>query len=206
MSGSRPPILILLIVLLVTGCAKGTKLESTQYEKRPTPKPFSKIVVVGITPNQGIRVRWEDLMARTLRDGGNTAWASFRQMGYDTPLSRDTVAEVVRATGADAVLVSRLIRQDVNPEEVEARSSAKVQRKSEYLFDFFRYDYKEVEEPAYTLLSSTVEISSDVYETTEGRLIYSLDSVTYDKATEWDVLDTTTTAIAKRLRKNGMMR
>ena len=112
MSGCRLPTLILFIALLVTGCAKGVKLESTAYEKRPSPKPFSKIMVVGITPNQGIRVRWEDLMARTLRDAGNTAWSSFRDVNspvIDPVIFSVDLPRPARSRPSQPVFVSSLM-------------------------------------------------------------------------------------------------
>lgn len=210
---SRPHILkraapgaLLLCALLLSACGKGTKVSPVRHEARPAEAPYSKVLIVGITPNEGLRWRWERLMAQTLEDRGLTAWASVKEMGYETPLNRDNVVVAVRKTGADAVLVSRLIRQDVAERGVDARKEAKKRRRDEYIFDFFRYDYDEIEVPSYTLLTSTVEINTDLYETTEGRLIYSINTVTFQKQTEWEVLDEVTIAIAKRLRKDKMAR
>lgn len=206
MSNRIAPYTVLLSVLLLAACTKGTKITKVSHEKRPADAPYSKVLIVGVTPNEGLRWRWERLMASTLEDRGITAWASVKEMGYDTPLNRDNVVVAVRKTGADAVLVSRLIRQDVAARGVDARKEAKLRRRDEYIFDFFRYDYEEVEVPSYTLLTSTVEINTDLYEATEGRLIYSLNSITYQKQTEWEVLDEVTIAITKRLGKDKMAR
>ena len=145
-------------------------------------------------------------MAATLEDYGITAMASVKEMGYDTPLNRDNVVTAVRKTNADAVLVSRLLRQDVAPRGVDARKESRKKRRDEYAVDFFRYDYEEIEIPSYTLLTSTVEIATDLYETTEGRIVYSLNTITYQKQTEWEVLDEVTIAISKRLRKDRMIK
>jgi hypothetical protein len=195
---------LLLVTSLLAGCAKGTKITPVRHESRPAQAPYAKILVVGVTPNEGLRWRWERTMTATLQDEGLTAWSSVKIMGYETPLNRDNVVLAVRETGADAVLVSRLIRQDVAPKGVDARAEAKKRRRDQYVFDIFRYDYEEIEEPSYTLLTSTVEIGTDLYETTEGRLIYSLNTITYQKQTEWEVLDEVTIAITKRLRKDRM--
>ena len=203
----RTAILILLLPMLLLGaCTKGTKVSPVRHEKRPAEAPYKKVLVVGVTPNEGLRWRWERTMASTLQDNGLTAWSSVKQMGYDTPLNRDNVVTAVRKTEADAVLVSRLIRQDVAPRGVDARKEAKKRRRDEVAVDFFRYDYEEIEIPSYTLLTSTVEIATDLYETTEGRIVYSLNTITYQKQTEWEVLDEVTVAIAKRLRKDGMVK
>lgn len=200
------PFAVLLAALLLAACTKGTKIKPVRHESRPAEAPYSKVLVVGVTPNEGLRWRWERLMAQTLEDRGLTAWSSVKEMGYDTPLNRDNVVVAVRKTGADAVLVSRLIRQDVAAKGVDARKEAKARRREEYIFDFFRYDYEEIDVPSYTLLTSTVEINTDLYETTEGRLVYSINTITYQKQTEWEVLDEVTIAIAKRLRRDKMAR
>ena len=205
MPQQRLVILVLLCAAILAGCSKSTKVSSVRHEAKPAAAPFSKIVVVGVTPNQNLRVSWERVMAETLDDAGNTVWTSFRELDYEIP-TRENITEVVRATGADAVLVSRLIRQEVSAEDVDERTGAKKRRKNQYVFDIFRYDYEEFTEPSYTLVASDVELATDLYETTEGRLIYSIDSTTFQKQTAWDVLDEATIAIAKKLRSDRMTR
>lgn len=197
---------LLLATFVLAACTKGTKVSPVRHEKRPAEAPYKRVLVVGVTPNEGLRWRWERTMAQTLQDNGLAAWASVKEMGYDTPLNRDNVVLAVRKTEADAVLVSRLLRQDVAPRGVDARKEAKKKRRDQYAVDFFRYDYEEIEIPSYTLLTSTVEIATDLYETTEGRIVYSLNTITYQKQTEWEVLDEVTVAIAKRLRKDRMVK
>lgn len=208
----RSLLTVLLTALVLSGCAKGTKVERIRHEARAVGAPYSKILIVGVTPNEGLRWRWERLMASTLGDEGITAWASVREMGYDTPLNRDSVTAAVRKTGAEAVLISRLIHQKVKPEEVEERTDTKVLRSDElvsdsgFIIDFFSYNYTDIKEPSYTLLTSTVKIASDLYDAQIGKLVYSLRTTTYQKQTEWEVLDEVTIAIAKRLRKDRMTR
>jgi hypothetical protein len=208
----RALLTFLLTALVLTGCAKGTKVDRIRHEARAVGAPYSKVLIVGVTPNEGLRWRWERLMASTLSDEGIIAWASVREMGYDTPLNRDSVAAAVRKTGAEAVLISRLIHQKVKPEEVEERTDTKVLRSDEFasdggfIIDFFSYNYQEVQEPSYTLLTSTVKIATDLYDAEIGKLVYSLRTTTYKKQTEWEVLDEVTIAIAKRLRRDRMTR
>ena len=75
--------------------------------------------------------------------------------------------------------------------------------------DFFRYDYEDVEQPGYLQAKVTVVLSTNLYETASGKLVYSIESATTDKNTEYNsvvykVIENTSLEIARRLRRDGL--
>ena len=166
-----------------------------------------KVLVVGVSESAGQRRRFENAMAAALEAAGNTtAWPSHRNMPTDAPLTRDSVAKVVESTGADAVIVTRLIDHEVVGEEVKARTGVKTNPKGQKVYNFFRYDYDEYEEAGYLVVKSTVTLSTDLYETGQGGLIYSVDTTTYEKESGYEIIDEATRAIARRLHNDRLVR
>ena len=195
-----------LLAVTLAACSRPTSLQPTWHAAKGSVGPYAQVLVVGVTSNQNRRRQFEDLLAARLRENGNTAWASSREMAIDEALNRDTVAGAVRKTGASTVVVTRLVNQEVSVDEVGARTGVKTQRKTETAVDFFRYDYNEYEEPGYLVVKTTVTLTTDVYDAADGRLLYSLDSVTFDKETDNEILSELTTAIARQLRRDGLVK
>lgn len=145
-------------------------------------------------------------MAARLGTSKVRAWTSLREMGAETVLSRETVGPAVRKLDADAVLVTRLVNQEISTETVDGRTGHKTRRKTDKAIDIFRYDYDEYEEPAYIVVKNTVSLTTDLYETSDGKLLYSVDTTTYEKESGLDVIDEVAAAISKQLRKDNLIR
>jgi hypothetical protein len=145
-------------------------------------------------------------MVQALQESGNLAEASIRAMPNGQPLNRDSVTQAMRATEAQAVVVTRLVSREVTAQEVAGRSGVKTRRKDEYAYDFFRYDYKEYEEPGYLVAKNTVTLSTDLYNSGDGALVYSIETTIYEKETEFEIFDEASTAIVRRLRRDGLIR
>jgi hypothetical protein len=51
-----------------------------------------------------------------------------------------------------------------------------------------------------------VTLSTDIYETGQGDLIYSVETTTYEKESEFEIVDEATRAIGGRLKTDGLVR
>jgi len=162
--------------------------------------------VVGVSDSLDRRRLFEDRLADALRMAGATAWASSREMPLYEPLNADTLGPVVRRLDAEAVLVTRLVRREVNATEVEARTGVKTRRRSDYAYDFFRYDYEEYQEPAYLEVTNTAGVATDLYDAESAALIYSVETTSYDRENVYQILDDLAPAIVRRLARDDMLR
>lgn len=201
----RLVLILLATALALQACSRATSVESTLHTAVPA-QPYSRILVLAVSKDLTRRQRFESVTAAALRESGNTAWPSTNYMDSIQELNRETVGAAARKANADAVLVMRIISQDISTEEVESRTGVKTERRSDHVYDFFRYDYNEYQEPGYTLVKNTVTMNSDLYEAAEGELIISVKSVTYEKESEFEIFDEASVAIAKRLQREGMIR
>ena len=145
-------------------------------------------------------------MVQALQATGNVAVSSILSMPASEMLTNDTIAEAVKSAEADAILITRLVSAEITTEEIESRTGVKTTRKNEYVYDFFRYDYNEYEEPEYLIAKKSVVLSTDFYETNEGQLLFSIDTTTYQKETTFEIISESTDAIARRLKREGLVR
>jgi len=193
------------LLLLLTACSRPTDVDS-KWHLQHSDRPYSKILVVGVSEDAGQRRRFENAMTAALASNGITALASNREISANKPLNRDNVAEVVKATGTDAVLVTRLVSHEISSREVDARTGVKVNPEGQNVYDFFLNDYDEYEESAYLVVQSTVKLSTDFYEARDGELIYTLETTTYEKESGAEIIAEVTRAITRRLKDDGLVR
>jgi hypothetical protein len=210
------------LLLSLAACSRPTQVSSTWHEHRASGRPYTKILVVGVSESSGQRRRFENAMKAVLERSGNTAWTSHRNMPTDAPLERDSVAKIVESTGADSVIVTRLVNHEVTGEEVELKTGARAKSGQKKTTDFFQYDYNvqtdynvgqqdfrdkdTYERAGYLVVKSTVTLSTDIYETGQGNLIYSVETTTYEKESEFEIIDEATRAIGGRLKTDGLVR
>ncbi len=193
-------------IIVMSACTQPTTVSSTWHELKQNPaRPYDKILVVGVSDDSNQRRRFENMMLDQLKTSGTRAWASHQSMQPGSTVNRDNITAVITRTGATAVIVTRLVNQQVSADEINARTGHKTRRKNDSPVDFFRYDYDEYEEPAYLVVKSTVTLSTDLYDTKNDQLLYSIETTTFDKESGAQIIDAATSAIVRRLRRDGFV-
>ena len=100
--------LALLILMSLAGCASVSLVKS--WKEQPEPgKRYGNLLVVGISQNRQMRQVVEEVLAAELRKKGLSATASYTLTGVEEQLSRESVVTAVQASGADAVITTRLV-------------------------------------------------------------------------------------------------
>lgn len=206
---------VLLAVALAAACTRPTRVEGEWAPGAARDQSFHRYLVIGVSPAYTVRCRFERMMRASLQELGAEAVASCEHMTSKDHLSRDAVVELVGKIGVDAVLATRLVDARAGLEQGgtdEARGEAYVKPVG-YGYDYWYGPYGVpvtyvefvAEQPALTL-SRSVVISSNLYETRGAALVYSLDTVTYDKDSQGAVIDSLSAAIAGRLQRDGLVR
>lgn len=98
--------------LLLGGCAT-TSIATKWIDPGFAGPPLRRLLVLGISRQTTTRRVFEDTVTAVLAEQGIAAVASYTAMNLETPIERDTVAQAVRATGADGVVVARLVGREV---------------------------------------------------------------------------------------------
>ncbi len=208
------PALILILSLLSAACTRPTKVDSAWAQNVPRDQQFRSVLVVGVTPNYTTRCRFERLMQKALNTPGTKVTTSCSLMSSKDPLNRDAIIALVGSIDADAVLSTRLVdgKGDLAEGSTDEARGETYYKPIGYGYDPYYgafgvpvvYGDFVAEQPALTL-RRTVVVSSNFYRAKDAALVYTLDTVTYNKESQFDVIDEITTAIAGRLRHDGLV-
>jgi len=193
---------IVVSLLTLSGCGGSAKVTSEWSEARARSGPYGSVLVVGVTESGRQRRRFEDSLTEKLGKKGITAWASNRIMPVDAEINRENVMAAVGKTSATAVVVTQLVDEEISTKEVPGRTEMTTGTSR----GFFSYDYDEYEEAGYLKVRSSVTLLTEVYETHNGALIYKVRTTSTNKRSDFEILDEQTSAIAKRLKKDRVVR
>jgi len=116
----RPHYLAVLVLsLAAAGCATTQVVHEWRNPELASSARFKKVMVVDISTQPGIRRSFEDEFVQRLKAAGVDAVASYRFIAEDGPVPEPRRQEAAAQAGADATLVTRLVRVEqtypVNP-------------------------------------------------------------------------------------------
>jgi hypothetical protein len=110
---SRPGIfrwcILTFVLSLLAGCAS-TKIVNQWTEPDYIPRPFKKMVVLGVTKEATLRRSFEDEFVAQLRSNGTDAVPSYQSMPEEGQAAEARLLKIVKQTGADAAIMTRLVR------------------------------------------------------------------------------------------------
>lgn len=205
-------IMLALPALTLVGCGASTAVSSAWEGPRTTVLPRRHLLVVGVSPNSRIRRSFEVELARLLGSTATQATPAVKVGAPAAPLDAASVGAMVRGTGADTVLVTRLVSRRVGLEESRGRVGVKTQvpaniNDSPTLVDLFRLEYNEYEEPGEITAKSTAVVETSVYDARDGgRLFYRVTTTSEFDEERDDVIAEVAGAIARQLRRDGLVR
>lgn len=171
-----------LSLLAASGCGTGTRATGEWNEPRPVGLPYHHVLIVGATPNSRVRRSFEEQMAEDIAKGETDASPSIligSAMGTEA-INRDTVAAMTESTGADAVLVTRLISRTTKPGKTQEKVDIKAQpmlsiTKEPGLTTVFASNYTMTLEPGEDIIKSNARIESVMYDVDDnGRPVYKV--------------------------------
>jgi hypothetical protein len=101
---------LLIAVLLLSGCA-ATKFKETWKDPQVTHK-VKRVYLVGVTRNDKMRQLFETEFVRQLAAFGVTGIPSYPDLPISGTIDREALRDRLRAQGADAVLVGRIVGKE----------------------------------------------------------------------------------------------
>jgi hypothetical protein len=202
----------LTLALWLCGCA-GVSVRGAWQNGASHDLTFSKVLVVGVSPDYNLRCDFEYAFASQLASPATTVFSSCDSMGPKEQLTRENIERVIAKVQADGVLVTRLVSASAGEQQ---GGTWDTQGSSQYKATDFGYGaygmpvtYVEFQTaPPLTNLTSSVHVVTKLYETRNATVIYILDTQT--KSQEIDstqaTLMTITAPTAERLRRVGLIR
>jgi hypothetical protein len=189
--------LITLLFLIPVSCAT-TELTAV-WEAPGFNDSIRKIVVVGAFQNQAIRNIFEDEFVKMLSDSGLDVTASYTIIPVEKVDKMDYVMSQIRESGADTVLVTRLI--DIKTEQIYMRESVY------YMPEYYRYwgHYQHyMYSPGYIVNIEYAYAETNIYNVNDGKMIWSAHSKTQISATDEKLIISFVRTIVDRLLESGL--
>lgn len=102
-------LIVVALVLAASGCASTRLVHQWSNPDVPAPR-FTKIMVIAISKQPGIRRSFEDVFVAKLKGAGVDAVVGYRFIPEDGPVEEPRLREAVAQAGVDATLMTRLVR------------------------------------------------------------------------------------------------
>ncbi len=209
--------LVGLAVASLAGCTTPpVTTESAWGEGVPRNQTYSRLLVLGISPESNQRCAFERYLVETLRSAAVVAKTSCSVMDPKEPLTRESVERAVGAVGADAVLATHLVESSQQLTEggsMDTRGGARYKA----IGTGFSTGYWGVygvpvvygefqTSPSVFAVQGTARISTQLYQTRDAGLVYSIETKAANFESRDQVLFDVTLAITERLRRDGLIR
>ncbi|HET8691985.1 MAG TPA: hypothetical protein VFM30_07640 [Steroidobacteraceae bacterium] len=174
---------------------------------------FRKLLVVGVTPDRNQRCNFEWVLATKMRSETVEAITSCSLMKDDVQLSRESIEPVIKSSGVDGVVATRLVTSSGRLREGgtgDTRGSALYKATdSGYGYGYYGMPvvYGDFEQTRPIIdLENAFEVMTQVYETRGASLVYTLKTAGKSRDSMDIVREDISSSIADRLRQDGLIR
>jgi hypothetical protein len=157
---------------VLSSCTASTKLSSSWVDPTAPSHQFSKIVVVGVAQNAGVRRKYEDAFVKDLHSRGVNAVPSYQVLG-EGRIDKDAAAAKLSEQGVDGVVVTRLVdQQTVNTYYPPTYSS--VAAPSAYYGGWYGYyNMGYMSSPGYYSEDKVYRVETNLYDLKNDKLMWS---------------------------------
>ena len=203
----------LLVAATVTGCSTSTSatVSGNWKDRAAHSQPFTRVIVVGVSPDIRQRCPFERLLASRIEEAGTTAFASCDVVTQKTPLTRESIEAAVVAQQADGVLATTLVSFDWNTGSSgrDTRGGGMYKATDAGYYGVYGvpvvYGSFETAAPI-TTLKGEAHVTTNAYETRGPTLVYTLESSVRNFESRDQGLVTLLGPIVDQLRKDGLIR
>jgi hypothetical protein len=202
-------------VAFLAGCTGRPSVKSSWSDSHSRNLTFTRLLVVGVSPDYTQRCNFEYWLVRDLRSNKLAADASCNYMSKDEPISRESVERVVATLHSDGVLATRMVASDWITKEGgtgDTRSTESYKNiASGYDTGFYGtygvpvdyYQFKTL--PSIMNSQGAGHIVTKLYETHSASLVYTIDTKVKDVESSQLGLAMVTPSIADRLRRDRLI-
>jgi len=208
---------LLLGAAALAGCAQQVRVTSDWQDNAPRDQPFSRVLVVGVSPDYNQRCAFEGFLTLQIRSESTTAIASCRVMSEKDLLTRENIERVIAEHQIDAVLATTLVAGEIKGKE---GGTSETRGDAYYKATGIGYGYSGYygvygmpvvygefrTAPSIMTVTGQVEIMTRLYETRGATLVYELNTKARDLESREASLAIITGPIAERLRRDGVIR
>lgn len=195
--------ILLLLALSIAACAPG-RLDTTWVEPGRAPSPFKDVLVLGMADKETVRRAYEDSFVTALRARGVKARPGHSLLPEGDLAQVSAVRQAVRASGAEAVLITHLVGVTAENAQVPERNYVTA---SLYggLYPYYGLVYDNVTEPGYYARFRLLAFETNLYDTKRERLVWSGRSQTMDPSSEQTTISQVIAKVSDALAAAGVL-
>lgn len=208
--------LLVLGVASLSGCASQPSVSSAWQEGVPHGQSFSRVLIVGVSPDINQRCGFEHFLASRIMSASVKAIASCDVVKAKNPLTRESIEEAVASQQADAVVATTLVSMDWGTKEGAGRDDrgGGMYKATDAGYATGYYGvygvpvvYGEFQTASsITTVKGTARVTTKVWETKGPTHIYTMDLTVGNLESRDTGLAAITSPIAERLRRDGLIR
>jgi hypothetical protein len=205
------PLSILALATLLCSCAS-TSLNKTWKSPDYHAGPVSKVAVLAVTDRVLLRQGFENRLVTQIRERGASAIVTHDQLSLpQINENKQAAAEQLRATGAEAVVIMKLMNLDTAYREYRSGE----ERYSEYVtgfgsdpwYDYYTVAYMDMT-PTYGSLKQQVYLETAIFDLKTSKRVWSGLTKTVLKETTDRVaeMDPIVAKVVEAMHKDGMLK
>jgi hypothetical protein len=193
------------LTLAVFACGTVTKVPTSWKDPAYSGPGLAKIFVIAIGENDGARRLFEDHLARELAKQGVVAETSYTHLPNTDRLSEGAIREAMVGGGFDGVTISHLVGEKEKTTYVPPRTYT-VPRTYGGYYGYYRSNWDVVHEPGYYKTDTIVRLETSLYDVQNSSMVWNGQSDTMNPNSIADGIESATRAIAKQIKKDGVLR
>jgi hypothetical protein len=210
-------VLVVASAALIAACAqRQARSDGSWAADAPHGQAFTRVLVVGVTPNVNSRCAFERFLASRIRSESTVAFSSCDVVTEKNPLTRESIEAAVASTQSDAVVATILVSRDWATKQGgsrDTRGSAQYKATDAgwatgywgvYGVPVVYGDFATA--PPATVANGQVEVETKVFATSGPKLVYSIQTTAKGLESSDTSLAIVTTPIADKLRSAGLIR
>lgn len=214
---TQPAIALWLVVgaAALSACGSQPKASSAWSEGAQRGRSYSRVLVVGVSPDINQRCPFERMLAGRLKSPTTAAFASCDAVTQKDPLTRESIEAAVAARNADAVVATSLVSREWELQQggtADTRGGGMYKATDAgwamgyygvYGVPVVYGEFKTA--PSALTVQGEVRLTSRVYDTRDKTLVYTVETTARDIETRDQGAHELTVAISERLRKDGLV-
>lgn len=210
------PVLLLLGAVSLSGCGTQPTASGARQEGAPRDQTFTRVLVVGVTPHVNQRCGFEFFLASQITSESTKGIRSCDAVKAKNPLTLESIESAIALQQADAVVATTLVTAEWGAEEGRGRDErgGGMYKATDAGYETGYYGaygipviYGEFQTaPSITTVTGEVRVITKVYETRGAKLVYTVETTAKNLESRDAALASVAESIAKRLRREGLIR
>jgi len=202
---------IAILVLVAGGCAS-TRLVDAWKDESYAKVPIQKVFVVMTSEDERSRRMAEDSFVHAFRTAQVEAVAGYTLLPGNAEINNETISQAIKGKGFDIVLITSHQETETSSVYVPGEVRTEVvtgpgyggHRAGRYGYGG-RREYRTIEQPGHYQEQKVVYLETSMYETNEGRLIWSARSASENPESVHDISEPLGKTIIKQLKSDGFL-